>query len=500
VALFRAGHDEAFRVIHDRYHQRLFAYTRQMLPGCRQDAEDALQDVFVRAYAGLRSSDRELALRAWLYRVAHNRCIDELRRPAVPAPELLEFVRPPIHDPIAEAEQRESLRRLIADLRRLPQHQRSALLMRELSGMTYSELAAALGVSVPAVKSLLVRARVGLAQALEARETACSEIHDELVLAHDRRVRPNATARRHMRDCVACRQFHGEIRGMSKQFAALLPALGPFGLLANVLGFGGAGGGAAAGGSAAVGGGAALAGGTGGAFAAGGVLATGAGHIATLLAAAVVTAGGAVEIQGTISAPLKHRTHHHATSAAAAGSPSSEVATANRSVTAVPDTSPASVAPVAPSARPAAVPDKAPAATKSPKSGSLATGSRGGAPTGSTSSTSGGSPADAGTGTGGSGTAVSMEPTPGALPTDGSQPAGTGSSTSGTPSPTPGGPANTSSGTIASGPSGTSTESGTGGAQSGSSSSLSVTVSTTIGSDSGSGGNGAVTGSSGTSH
>ncbi|MGI8862952.1 MAG: RNA polymerase sigma factor, partial [Solirubrobacteraceae bacterium] len=141
VALFRDGHDEAFRVIHDRYRQRLFAYTRQMLHGSRQDAEDALQDVFVRAYAGLRANDRSLALRAWLYRVAHNRCIDELRRPAPPAPELLEFVRSPVHDPITEAEQRESLRRLIGDVRRLPGQQRSALLMRELSGMSYSELA-----------------------------------------------------------------------------------------------------------------------------------------------------------------------------------------------------------------------------------------------------------------------------------------------------------------------------------------------------------------------
>src|SRR5690242_11169486 len=90
VALFRAGNDEAFRVIHDRYRSRLFAYTRQMLPGSRQDAEDALQDVFVRAYAGLRANDRDLALRAWLYRVAHNRCVDELRRPVPPAPELIE--------------------------------------------------------------------------------------------------------------------------------------------------------------------------------------------------------------------------------------------------------------------------------------------------------------------------------------------------------------------------------------------------------------------------
>ena len=55
VALFRAGNDAAFGVIHDRYRQRLFAYARQMLDGSRQDAEDALQDVFLRAYSSLRT-------------------------------------------------------------------------------------------------------------------------------------------------------------------------------------------------------------------------------------------------------------------------------------------------------------------------------------------------------------------------------------------------------------------------------------------------------------
>ena len=307
VALFRAGHDEAFRAIHDRYRQRLFAYTRQMLSS-RQDAEDALQDIFVRAYAGLRANDRELALRAWLYRVAHNRCIDELRRPAPPPPEVLELVRTPAHDPIAAAEQRESLRRLIADVRRLPGQQRSALLMRELGGMTYADVADALGVSVPAVKSLLVRARVGLARALEARDTACSEIREELIEAHDRGVRPSGTARRHLRDCDGCRDFRREVRGVSRRFAALVPTMGPLGLLAKVGLGGGAGGGAAAGGSLAVAGGSIGAGG-----ATAGILATGAGHVATLLAAAVVTAGGAVELQHTIAAaPVHHhRARHH---------------------------------------------------------------------------------------------------------------------------------------------------------------------------------------------
>ena len=59
LALFRSGHDEAFRVLHDRYRQRLFAYVRQMLSaGSRQDAEDVLQDVFVRAYGALRNDNQ----------------------------------------------------------------------------------------------------------------------------------------------------------------------------------------------------------------------------------------------------------------------------------------------------------------------------------------------------------------------------------------------------------------------------------------------------------
>ncbi|MGZ4259780.1 MAG: RNA polymerase sigma factor [Solirubrobacteraceae bacterium] len=317
MALFRAGHDEAFRAIHDRYRQRLFAYARQMLPA-RQDAEDALQDVFVRAYSGLRAGQGRLVLRAWLYRIAHNRCIDELRRPAPPPPEVLELVRAPVDDPIAAADQRESLRRLVIDVRRLPEQQRSALLMRELGGMAYADMADALGVSVPAVKSLLVRARIALAQALEARDTACCDIRGQLTLAHDRGVRPSGTARRHMRDCSQCRHFHGELRGISRRFAALAPTVGPMGVIAKVLGVGGAGGGGVAAGTGAIAAGGVA--GTGGAVASVGLFATGAGHIATLIAAAAVTAGGAVEIQSSLPA------HHvrHVRPAATASAPSAE--------------------------------------------------------------------------------------------------------------------------------------------------------------------------------
>jgi RNA polymerase sigma factor (sigma-70 family) len=333
VALFRAGHDDAFRAIHDRYRQRLFAYTRQMLPA-RQDAEDALQDVFVRAYSGLRASQGRLVLRAWLYRIAHNRCIDELRRPAPPPPEVLELVRAPSDDPIAAADQRESLRRLVIDVRRLPEQQRSALLMRELGGMAYADMADALGVSVPAVKSLLVRARIALAQALEARDIACSDIRGQLTLAHDRGVRPSGTARRHMRDCSQCKHFHTELRGISRRFAALAPTVGPMGVIAKVLGIGGGGGAAASSGAIAAGGAA----GTGGAVASVGLFATGAGHIATLIAAAAVTAGGAVEIQSSI-APHAHHVRHTRPAATAPAVPNAQPQQTAASSQAAPATS-----------------------------------------------------------------------------------------------------------------------------------------------------------------
>jgi RNA polymerase sigma factor (sigma-70 family) len=289
LALFRAGSDEAFRAIHDRYRQRLFAYVRQMLcAGPRQDAEDVLQDVFVRAYGALRSDAREVNVRAWLYRVAHNRCIDHLRRPVPPAADIFELSRKPLHDPIEEAQRREELARLVADIGRLPEQQRSALLMREIDGMSYADLAGALDVSVPAIKSLLVRARVGLVEAAEARDADCADIRVELMDAYDRGVKASSRARRHMKSCEDCTDYRATLRGMRRSFAALSPAgAGPLAMVAaKLLGFGGAGGGAAAGGSAAVGGGTAAA--VGGATAC---------KVAAVVCTAALTAGGAVEVR-----------------------------------------------------------------------------------------------------------------------------------------------------------------------------------------------------------
>src|ERR671915_974052 len=243
VALFRAGSDEAFGVLHDRYRQRLFAYVRQMLTThSRQDAEDVLQDVFVRAFGALRGDERAINVHAWLYRVAHNRCIDHLRRPHPPAAEIFEMSRKPLLDPVDEAQRREDLKRLVVDVGRLPEQQRSALLMREIDGLSYTDLAGALDVTVPAVKSLLVRARVGLVEAQESRDADCGEIRRDLLAAYDRGVKASGRARRHMRECAGCREYRSALRGVQRSFAALTPAgaRAPA-LAAKLLGIGGAG-------------------------------------------------------------------------------------------------------------------------------------------------------------------------------------------------------------------------------------------------------------------
>ena len=242
LALFRSGREDAFRAIHDRYHERLLAYVRHMLRGT-SEAEDVVQDVFMRAYGALRSGEREIAVRPWLYRVAHNRCIDYVRRAPAPPLQPDELI-PGGTDPVVVAERREDLRRLVADLHNLPEQQRSALIIRELEGLSYEELGTALGVTVPAIKSLLVRARSGLAEAAEARDTDCAHIREELALAVDRPGRPPRLLRDHLRVCESCRAHRQALRHGHVQLASVLP--GPSSLLfggwlATLLGTGGGG-------------------------------------------------------------------------------------------------------------------------------------------------------------------------------------------------------------------------------------------------------------------
>ena len=185
-----------------------------MLGGSCTDAEDATQDVFFSAYRALRHDDRPITLRAWLYRIAHNRCIDQIRRPGARGGRRAGRLPHAAARPGRRSRaQREACASFVTDIGRLPEQQRSAALMRWFDGLGYAEIAAALGVSVKAVKSLLVRARVSVAEADEARNAACADIRAELAAALRPRRADDAGARcKHLRDCAACREYRTRLR------------------------------------------------------------------------------------------------------------------------------------------------------------------------------------------------------------------------------------------------------------------------------------------------
>ncbi|HEX5594229.1 MAG TPA: RNA polymerase sigma factor [Solirubrobacterales bacterium] len=324
IAMARAGNPGAFETIVDRYQGRLLGFCRQML-GSTEDAEDVLQEVFVNAYRAMLADEREINLRPWLYRIARNRCLNYLRKPKADAQESMDMV--PEVDAASTAEKvhnREEFRQILSDVNKLPETQRAALLLREMDALSYEEIAAAMETTVPSVKSLLVRARISLAEASQARLLTCGEVRVELSEAAEGLRKASAPVRRHVRECDECADFRSQIRSNEKALAALFP-VGPLialkGFIASKLGLGGAGGasagaagaGAAGAGAGAVGGGVAA---FGGGSAAGGLGALG-GAIGTKAAAGVVTAAlltaGAVEVKQTTN-------HSPATPAAQTGS------------------------------------------------------------------------------------------------------------------------------------------------------------------------------------
>jgi RNA polymerase sigma-70 factor (ECF subfamily) len=170
VDLVRAGDDRAFEAIVDRYQPLLVAYARQLMGGAHHDAEEAVQDVFVKGLAALRADGRDMALKPWLYAIARNRCLDQLRKPVrtVELAPLEPLLYDAAGDPHAGAVRREELRRLVDHLEGLPARQRAALVMHELEDRSHAHIARELGVSTGATKALVCRARSALAEARAA--------------------------------------------------------------------------------------------------------------------------------------------------------------------------------------------------------------------------------------------------------------------------------------------------------------------------------------------
>lgn len=163
----RAGDDAAFAEIVRRYEAPLTGYARGVLGGAHHDAQECVQDAFLRALRGLRSSDRDMALRPWLHTIVRNRCLDQLRKPHRTTDlEAHEPVLAAAHaDPASQLRRREDLDALVGALGDLPSRQRRALVLHELDDRSHSQIGRALGVSRGASKALVHRARVALQRA-----------------------------------------------------------------------------------------------------------------------------------------------------------------------------------------------------------------------------------------------------------------------------------------------------------------------------------------------
>ena len=165
VDLVRAGNDRAFEAIVLRYHRPLLRHCRRLLPAGR--AEDAVQQALLRALEAMRADDRELQLGPWLHRIAHNTAIDSLRRMDSHWEELddrMDGVEP-TH---AAVERRARFHSVMSNMGELPERQRRALVLRELEGRSYDEIATTLGVTGDGVRQLLNRARNSMRAAASA--------------------------------------------------------------------------------------------------------------------------------------------------------------------------------------------------------------------------------------------------------------------------------------------------------------------------------------------
>ena len=253
------GDGDAFSALYERYHGPLLAYTRSILLDA-DDAHDATQSALEKALRALPRRDPARPLRPWLYRIAHNEAIDIVRRRQATADagaDLGELLIVP--GPEVDAEQRTRLAQLVDDLRMLPERQRGALVMRELSGLSYDEIGGALGLSNDAARRAVFDARSALHEAVDGRAIACVSIRRRLSDG-DRRYLRGRGLRAHLRACDDCASFEQAISARQADLHLLGPWIGGAGAL-GLIGLGGAGGGALLAGGGGVGAGTVVSGG-----------------------------------------------------------------------------------------------------------------------------------------------------------------------------------------------------------------------------------------------
>ena len=311
TALAAAGNERAVEVIYGRYHQRIYRYCRTLVSD-DADAQDALQSTFTAALSSFQTSGPPQApLRPWLFRIAHNESISILRRAQRRATDPLDDSLAATGDPASELAKRDAFATLVADLRQLPERQRGALVMRELSGLSHEEIGVALGTSTATAKQTIFEARRSLMELAAGRELDCETIRGLISDTDaDGRTMRSRRVRGHLSACTACTAFADQLRSRRdtlRACAPVLPAAASAALLHSLLAGAGAG-------HAGAGAGAGAGTGTIGAGASAGKLALAGLGTKTLASAAVtITAGiciGGVVVTGALDHD-HHRTGRH---------------------------------------------------------------------------------------------------------------------------------------------------------------------------------------------
>jgi RNA polymerase sigma factor (sigma-70 family) len=243
-----SGDERAFELLYARHRDALYRYCLSIVRS-REDAEEALQSAMLRAHRALSTGRAGDRVRPWLFRIARNESLRVVaRRPAVaPLSGAEAAPGPAVHE---LGELGEELRELWRALAALPERQRSALVLRELHGLSPATIADVLGGSPAGARQLVYEARRALGE-VRGGGLACDEVRRRISDGDGRVLRARAVAA-HLASCPECRTFRERLRRRPGQLAALLPPAPALGLL----GAGGAGAGvilAACAGGAAVG-------------------------------------------------------------------------------------------------------------------------------------------------------------------------------------------------------------------------------------------------------
>jgi len=242
AGLAAAGDERAFEVLYDRHHRALLGFCRHMVRS-REEAEDALQQTFLRAHRALAERGPPADMRPWLFAIARNRCLTLLagRRSEAEVDETVAST-----EGLGEQVQtRVDLQALLADVERLPDDQRAALVLAELADLSHDQIAEVIGVRTGKVKALVHQARTTLIAERDAREMPCEGIREQLATARGGALR-RGPLRRHLRLCAPCRAYGAAVTDQRRALALVLPMLPSVGLKAGVMGAASAAGGAGA--------------------------------------------------------------------------------------------------------------------------------------------------------------------------------------------------------------------------------------------------------------